>query len=516
MKKIFLAPTLFILLSFAIYPLYKISHTKNRQKPDVAICGSIALTDGKNKQTIDLAQTLAEKYNVQKMFRYANQVDLSEKIKKRLKSEHKQSPSIVIMKENLWTPGDPPDQFFYEVDSKKQVRYAYSTLNPRDILSEWVIMMNLYFDAIIVPDLFLVDAYVKAGITVPIFHIPPGIDVGDFLRTPLKQPKTKGPLIFASLGDGNTQENHKMVIQTFAKALGNIENAKLYVNCQSPLPWVRDEIINEVIKQNCNNIRYTEVCLKKDAYLKFLNSVDCLLNFSIGKKFSPQSQEAIALGIPIILTENTEHPMIRNNEFVNAVPSFISVPSHHDRYIYRRELFLSHLEDHAAGMRNMHWNYTKHASKRPMIRKWASNYHYKNLVKSKDLPVKFLKSLDNTEQIMICNNELVNRPLSSTQKTSFCYGKKPKQKEQLNCDLDVCASIIRGMNWNYTLYAKKGLLMRKWAEDRSYRNALERYESLIFPKKVMLGDVNEVTKDCITTNSRALYDKYITIRGLNL
>jgi glycosyltransferase involved in cell wall biosynthesis len=138
-------------------------------------------------------------------------------------------------------------------------------------------MINLYFDAVIVPDIFLVDAYKRSGVTIPIFHIPLGLDLGAFLKAPLKVPKTKGPLIFACLGTGIERKNLKTAIQAFAKPLGNEENALLHINCRIAVPEVRDEIIAEIIKQKCTNIKFTEICLKKDAYLKFFSSVDCLL-----------------------------------------------------------------------------------------------------------------------------------------------------------------------------------------------------------------------------------------------
>jgi hypothetical protein len=51
-------------------------------------------------------------------------------------------------------------------------------------------------------------------------------------------------------------------------------------------------------------------------------------------------------------------------------------------------------------------------------------------------------------------------------------------------------------------------MMREWASAYDYSRLSAKYECLISPKKVILGDVNEVTEDCIFTTSESLYKKY--------
>lgn len=390
------------------------------QRPDVLIHGPIIMADGIGRQAVELAQVLSKKYCVHIKSRYVNKIDLPSTILKMLKMKYKQPARIAIVEESLWSPGDSLDRFFPTADSKDQIRFAYSMLESTRIVPEWVMMINLYFDAVIVPDQFLVDAYIKSGVTVPVFHIPLGLDMRPFLEAPLKKAKQKGPFIFASLGTAIDRKNHIMAIRSFAKAFGNNENACLYINCREGTKEVKKEIINEIVKQNCNNIKYTELRLKKDAYLKFFRSIDCLLNLSKGEGFSIQPREAMALGIPAIVTHNTGQSTICESGLVKVVPSNIPEPCYY-------------------------------------------------------------------------------------------FGRTVQDGERFNCTLEDCVAALQDVYANYQKYLDLGPAMREWAAAYDYDRLSSQYECLVSPPKIVLGEENKITAECLYTNSQDLYQKYLKI-----
>lgn len=379
-KKVAYFAVFLIAFLITVYALYKTGSKKCGGKPDVAIYGPIVMADGIGRQAAEMAQIFGKKHKVKIFSRHINKTDLPSDILKMAKAKYKESAPIAIVHESLWSPGDSLDRFFPTVTSNDQIRYAYSMLESTRIIPEWVLMLNLYFDAVIVPDLFLVEVYKNSGVIIPIFHIPLGLDLENFLKMPLKTPKIKGPFVFACLASGIERKNHKTTIQAFAKAFGNDDNVCLHLNCRIAVPEVRNEIIAEIEKQKCKNIKYTEICLKKDAYLKFFSSIDCLLNLSKGEGFSIQPREAMALGIPVILTNNTGQSTICNSGLVRAVSSVIAEP----RYYFGGELsvgeqFNCEVDDVAIAMKDVYLNYTKYINNAPLMRKWASAYDYKNL-----------------------------------------------------------------------------------------------------------------------------------------
>lgn len=404
----------------SIYPTFWFFYGP-REQADVAIYGPIEMADGIGRQTAELAEVLAKKYQVQIVSKFVKKSDVTKSLKTMLKTKYKKPARVAIVEDCLWSPGTSLERFFNKVVTKDQIRYAYTMLESTQIAPQYVMMINLYFDAIVVPDPFLVDVYRKSGVTVPVFCIPLGLNLEDFLKMPLKSPERKGPMIFAALGSGVDRKNHKMTIEAFAKALGNNDDALLFINCRASHPATRKSIIEEINKHNCSNIKFTEFCLNKDAYLKLFSSVDCLISLSKGEGFSIQPREAMALGIPTIVTDNTGQSTIAKSGLVKSVTSDIPEPC----YYYEKEI---------------------------------SDGSY------------------------------------------------------FNCNLDDAVAAIKDVYTNYRNYADKAGMMREWAAAYNFESLEPLYCNLVAPKKIVLGDVNEVTKDGITTTSQALYDKYMSMR----
>lgn len=61
---------------------------------------------------------------------------------------------------------------------------------------------------------------------------------------------------------------------------------------------------------------------------------------------------------------------------------------------------------------------------------------------------------------------------------------------------------------NYQTYLDKAPEARAWAENGQYKNLKEEYLNMVKPKKVILGDRNEITKDYLMTDSQELYNKW--------
>lgn len=414
-RRLFIGILSFLTLVSA-YPAYRYCQF-HRTQADVAIYGPIVMADGIGRQTAELADVLRKKHTVQIVSKNISKVDLPGWLKQMLKVKFSKPAKVAIVEDVLWSPGTGLNRFFNTTVPKDQIRIAYTMLESTQIMPEYVMMINLYFDAIVVPDPFFVDVYRKSGVTTPIFCIPLGLNLNDFLKTPLKRSERNGPMVFAILGSGNDRKNHKMAIEAFAKALGNNDDALLFINCRASDPLAKLSIQEEIKKQNCSNIKFTDFRLNKDAYLKFFSSVDCLISLSKGEGFSIQPREAMALGIPVILTDNTAQSTIAQSGLVKSVAADILEPC----------------------------------------------YYY-------------------------------NKPISD----GYYF----------NCHLDEAVAAIQDVYIHYDQYADKAALMRAWASAYNFENLEPLYQTLVKPANVVLGDVDEVTSDCLTTTSKALYEKY--------
>ena len=197
---------------------------KHREKPDphVTIMGPVVMADGIGRQTAELAKMLAHDYKVRIVSNSIVLDDVPREVKKILNTEYKGLGKVVIVEESLWAPdgrAERIDRMFDTVAQDDQIRFAYSMIESSRVINEWAMMLNLYFDGVIVPDPFLVEAYRDSGVTIPIFYVPLAVDLKDFINRPLKKKKEKGPMVFANLSTAIERKNQALLIKAFAKAL---------------------------------------------------------------------------------------------------------------------------------------------------------------------------------------------------------------------------------------------------------------------------------------------------------
>lgn len=236
------------------------------------------MADGIGRQTAELAKALSEKYRVQIKGKILSNNDLPSKIKKLCKKKYKKQGKIVILEDCLWFPGDEIGRHFKTARNDEEIRFAYSMLESTRIPYEWVLYLNLYFDAVIVPDPFLIDAYKNSGVTLPIFHIPLAVNIDNFLQRPIKEKKKNNPIVFANLSSSHNRKNQVALVQSFAKALGNNPKAMLAINCRGGFEETKNNIKKAIKESGCSNIHFSSFELKGDAYLNFFQNIDCYVS----------------------------------------------------------------------------------------------------------------------------------------------------------------------------------------------------------------------------------------------
>jgi glycosyltransferase involved in cell wall biosynthesis len=109
-------------------------------------------------------------------------------------------------------------------------------------------------------------------------------------------------------------------------------------------------------------------------------SLDCYVLFSHGEGFSISPREALALGIPCILSNNSAHKTICKTGYVRVVPSDILSKvvfyelDNHITYMYG-----TNLEDARQALKDVYNNYEIYKNKALDGRKWVQQYLIPNL-----------------------------------------------------------------------------------------------------------------------------------------
>jgi len=124
---------------------------------------------------------------------------------------------------------------------------------------------------------------------------------------------------------------------------------------------------------------------------------------------------------------------------------------------------------------------------------------------------------NNTAQKTICNSGLVRAVPSKIKEPADLnfqglYG-DIDMGCCFNCSIEDVRTALRDVYENYAMYCKKAQKGPSWASQYSWKNLKYRYLNLVKPKKIILGDRNEVTDDYFMTNSKKLYRKYLKAFG---
>jgi len=371
------------------------------EQPDLTICGFITLADGLGKQSLELMECLKDDYAIN--FKYSrdhqfqDMQQLSQQLQTIIQSPNPLYGKVVIFEDALYYPYASFYKCMENVKEDSSIRIAYSMFESSRIPDEWVTILNSTFDAVVVPDAFLVDVYHSCGVIIPVFVIPLSIELDDLLALPLKQ-QANCPFVFTNLSSGYERKNQITLVKAFAKAFKNNENVILKINCREWDPVYKQSIEDFIHAVQVSNIQLTDDVLPRDRYVQALKAADCYVNVSKGEGFSIQPREAMALGIPVIVSNNTAQQTICKTGFVKGV-----AVSGEEIALYREGyqpgyFYRTSIDELAAAMAEVYFNYSTYLAHAASARDWVLQYRrstlksdYKTLVK----PAKVVLSCEN-------------------------------------------------------------------------------------------------------------------------
>lgn len=330
-----------------------------------------------------------------------NTQDLSESTKQIILNPDKSAGTVSILLDNvIWTPDC--DRTLFIPDSK--IKIAYSMIESNKLIPQWVHRLNTTFDAVIVPDPYFIDVYKNSGVTTPIFVLPIGLDLDAFFAKPLHVRNTNAPLIFGMSGAFWERKNHIKVLEAFAQEFGNNPQVYLKLHGRGGYQSIVNSLVGIITQYQLNNVEISCAQFNNQEFNDFMSSLDAYILVSTAEGFSISPREAMALGIPCILSKNTAHITLCDTGFVRAVRS--EIPREPDQFeslagtVDRGNQFDCTVEDIRLAMRDLFENYSLYEQKAKNAREWVKQYRftelknkYRNLVKPKTI------ILDNYNQI---------------------------------------------------------------------------------------------------------------------
>lgn len=358
--------------------------------PDLTIVGFIKPEDGIGKISINILETLGDDITTNVIINpAASKKKVSSRVMKALNCPDKTPGKIALLTDVLGSKNSTL------VPSESIVKLAYSMLETTKIPSAWVNILNEKFDAVIVPDPFLVKIYESCGVKIPIFILPIPMMLDSYFAHSMHSKSPSTPFVF---GDASANKNPVILVKAFAKAFGNYRGVRLVLRAGVMNQETKAKIHHLTTQLGLTNVVIEEGYLSLNQYIENLSSFDCYVNLSRGEGFSFIPREALALGIPCILANNTASTTICKSHCVKAIPSQIKRPANPIYQILFHEncgeQFDCKVEDVVEALQDVYLHYEKYIKKARKGRQWVNQYNcanpelqklYRTLIKPKSV-----------------------------------------------------------------------------------------------------------------------------------
>ncbi len=268
-------------------------------------------------------------------------------------------------------------RYYLSIPNKSVIKFAYCVTERSQILDAWVKMLNDNFDALLVPDEWLIDVYKNSGVKLPIFVLPEVLDLNHFLAK--EPPKDhRHPFVFGFSGGFWPRKNHELLLRAFVEEFGN--NPHVILRLHGRFGNYLRKILETFNQIKTRNVTLEHKALSRREFQNFLTSLDCYVTISKGEGFSIVPREVLAAGIPCIVSNNTAQTTICKSGCVYSVPSNIIEDSYH----LKLEENFGHdfncdIKDVRKALRDVYENYQHHRALAKQGREWVKQYLAENL-----------------------------------------------------------------------------------------------------------------------------------------
>ena len=304
----------------------------------------------------------------------------------------------------------------YKLIPNSSIKFAYciveSTKVPKDIVEKF----NKNFDAVIVVDEWFVDVCKNSGVTIPVFALPLALDLdlASLLSRPLKR-KISTPFTFGCSGLFSPRKNQMLLMKAFDQEFRNDQNVNLIIHGKSERYFKKIEQL--AYRLHNPGIKLFKKNLPRVEYENFIAHLSCYALISKGEGFSITPREALAAGVPCILSNNTGHKVICDANVVYSVPSKIQEPTmiFIGNKLSRMDgnQFNCHIKDVRKALRHVYDNYQDYLNRAQNGRNWAKKYLAENL------KYKYLNLVNPKKIILGLQNKVTDDFFMTNSKTLF-------------------------------------------------------------------------------------------------
>ncbi len=206
-----------------------------------------------------------------------------------------------------------------------------------------------------------------------------------------------------------------LLMKAFDQEFRNDQNVNLIIHGKSERYFKKIEQL--AYRLHNPGIKLFKKNLPRVEYENFIAHLSCYALISKGEGFSITPREALAAGVPCILSNNTGHKVICDANVVYSVPSKIQEPTmiFIGNKLSRMDgnQFNCHIKDVRKALRHVYDNYQDYLNRAQNGRNWAKKYLAENL------KYKYLNLVNPKKIILGLQNKVTDDFFMTNSKTLF-------------------------------------------------------------------------------------------------
>lgn len=209
--------------------------------------------------------------------------------------------------------------FYLDQISKFQRAYIYTMFESTQIPSDWAARINQKIDEVFVPDEYQRRSFLNSGVKKPIKVIPLGVELEHYQYKPRRQDNV---FVFGFSGMFTQRKNVRDLIRSFTHAFPPKQFPKVRLKIHGRWGCMANSKrqFNSVINGD-SRVKVDEGVMDLGAFKRWWDEIDCYVFPSKGEGFSLTPREAIAQGIPTIVSNYSGHEeLVKSGHFYSIEP----------------------------------------------------------------------------------------------------------------------------------------------------------------------------------------------------
>lgn len=186
----------------------------------------------------------------------------------------------------------------YGFKKLKPIRGLLTMYEANSIPTQWVTAINGFVSPIFAPSKFVQQMFQDSGVQQTVYHLKLGIDLDTYEFKPRTFPEGR-PFRFLSIGKMEPRKNSTVLLEAFLEKFAGNNDVELIIK-------TRERFAHPTIvaaAQQHNNVKLIAETLTEFKLVQLMHDCDVFVYPSRGEGFSFPPRNAIATGMPTIVTD---------------------------------------------------------------------------------------------------------------------------------------------------------------------------------------------------------------------